>query len=216
MEENKVIQMQDKEDTKVNNTSEQQVSEESKISVLDFIKKYNSMTSDKAKKTYLQRVVKGDDYYIPYTEKVVYARDILEIANFDKEGKVLFNGAKQYLLYICTVLTLYTMLDISHKDFSVAFDLLNQQNLIDVLLENMPDDKTEFDVIFQLAQGDFEKNYGEIKFNVNDITNMINKSMTDSIQIVLDIINNIVNTNINSTNVDGTHTDSASQKVQEV
>ena len=51
MEDNKVIEM----NKEMKNDGEQ--NEEKKIPVLDFVRKYNSMTSDKAKKTYIQRIV---------------------------------------------------------------------------------------------------------------------------------------------------------------
>ena len=190
MEQNKVIQMQDKEDTKIRNTSEQQVSGESKISVLDFIKKYNSMTSDKAKKTYLQRVVKGDDYYIPYTAKVVYARNILEIANFDKEGNVLYNTSKQFILYVYTLLQMYTLLSIDHMDWVVVFDILNSNNVLDEIINALPKDRNDFEMIYKMVQEDFEKNYRVYQLNTKEIVDAVQSSIMSTIHSVLTQIQN--------------------------
>lgn len=181
MEENKIINIDKKTD------------EEKRIPVLDFLTKYNGMTSDKAKEAYIKRVVRPDNYYVPYISKTVYANQILEIANFTKEGKVYFNGAKQYQLYIWTLLTLYTFFDVPNEGFEIIFDVLNQQGFLDILIDQMPNDKAEFDVVYHLSQKDFEKNYMETKVNTEDILNIINKGILDSMHIIIDEVTKVFN-----------------------
>jgi len=159
---------------------------EERASIIDFVNKYNKITSDKAKEALIQSIVRSNDYYVPYNEKYVYANRIIENSSFDKNGKVHYNGAKQYQLYIATILTLYTKFDIPGDNFSIVFDILNQKHLLDIIVGAMPDDKMDFDVMLNIAKDDFEKNYEVAKTDINILISAIKTGMLQGMESIMD------------------------------
>jgi len=160
-----------------------------KISIADFVNKYSKMASDKAKEALIQSVVRNNDYYVPYNEKFVYANQIIENSSFDKNGNIHYNGAKQYQLYIATILALYTKLDVPSDTFNITFDILNQNRLLDIIVEAMPSDKDDFDIMLSMAKDDFDRNYGMRQMDINNITNAVYKGLIKGINDIFDGIN---------------------------
>lgn len=158
---------------------------ESKVKIVDFISKFNGMTSEKAKEAYIKRIVKSDDYYVPYTIKVVYAQQIIETANFREDGIYILNSPKEYQLYISSLLMMYTNLDVIGQQFNLYFDALEKYQILDKIIKQMPIDKNEFDIVFHMIKDDAEKNYGEIRFNTSEIAGMVKKGILEGTEFIL-------------------------------
>lgn len=131
-----------------------------KISILDFVNKYNSVTSEQIRKTMLESVIKSDNTYIPYQEKIMVAKQIISKANYvyEKDVKLYqFNGPFQYLNYVKALLDLYSNFKTSAA-FDEEFDVLNQNDLLVIIIRQMPNDKVEFDTVFNMVRDDVERN----------------------------------------------------------
>lgn len=131
-----------------------------KISILDFVNKYNSVTSEQIRKTMLESVIKSDNTYIPYQEKIMAAKQIISKANYvyEKDAKLYqFNGPLQYLNYVKALLDLYSNFKTSVA-FDEEFDVLNQNDLLAIIIRQMPNDKVEFDTVFNMVRDDVERN----------------------------------------------------------
>ncbi len=137
------------------------MSEEIKrISILDFVKTYNAVSSEQVKRTMLQNISKDQRVYIPYQKKIEAAEKIIHKANCINDNgnnKYVFNGPIQYLYYIKTLLDLYTNFQ-SNEPFYEEYDALNQNDLLSDILQQMPADKVEFDTIFNMVRDDSEQN----------------------------------------------------------
>lgn len=131
-----------------------------RISIIEFVKRYNTATSEQIKSIMLKSVFKEQDMYVPYQQKIEAALKIIEKANYvyDKGNKkFVFNGPVQYLYYVKTLLDLYTNFQLN-EPFYEEYDELNQDNLLDTILQQMPVDKVEFDTVFNMVRDDSERN----------------------------------------------------------
>ncbi len=127
-----------------------------RVPISEFIEKHNSIKSEKAKEMYVQSIIRDNNYYIDYMQKYNASNKILEInyQNQNNENKFIVNGAMEYLLYICTIIQLYTILDIDMTNYTSDYNLLQSNKLINPIIKMLPDDKKEFDLVFHLAKDD--------------------------------------------------------------
>lgn len=127
--------------------------------VQEFIKKYNSFTSEKAKETFLKSVIKNN--YVDFLVKVEYARKIIELSGFRKEtGKPHMDSCKQYLLYIFSIITMYTNIVMDEQKVHEEYDKLEKNHLIVLILSMLPEREIKmFDSILQMQKDDWFTNY---------------------------------------------------------
>lgn len=156
------------------------------IPVADFIAKYKGMNSDKARDLYLKSIVK--DEYVPYLVKQFWARQIIEGASFNEEGQVHFDGIKQYLSYVYTLLSLYTKLDVQGVGFNAQFDVLDEAGVIKNLESIMPKDFKEFQVMYKIVEDDFRENYAITRINIEDISTQVEIGVLNGVNKVLSLI----------------------------
>lgn len=147
-----------------------------KIDVFEFVEKYNS-TSEK--QGLLDKTVPKDTY-VDYLVKQKYVRDILTVSCLDSNGNVKLNSCKKYMLYIYTVFTLYTNIDIPENKMVLAFDALDRYNLIDIILAEIPEaELNTFNTVLQMCQDDMITNnyeiHGYINRNIENITTEFSK-----------------------------------------
>lgn len=145
---------------------------EKKVKVADFIKKYTGYKSNDAKKNYLISIVETHKY-VDYLVKVKYVRDILAVSCFDESGNIKIDSCKKYILYINTILTLYTKLDIP-ENFMSVYDELDKNELIKNILDVIPESELKtFNTILQMCQDDmFTNNYEMHSFINNNISEL--------------------------------------------
>lgn len=156
-----------------------------KIPVAEFIKKYTRLTSEKTKEMYLKSVIAGDDFYVPYVTKIVYANQIIEAANFNKDG-IYYNTPKQYQMYMSVLLSLYTCLEIDGQSFNEIFDSLESIGVFDKMMDLMPKDKTKFDVVFNMVRDNFDQNMGKININIDEIVSAVKIGIVQGVDAVLE------------------------------
>lgn len=164
-----------------------------KISVSEVVKRYNTFSSDELKKKYVQSLI-IQDKYVDYLVKVKYAQDIIAISSLDNNGKIKFNSSKKYMLYVNAILSLYTKIDISSKESVKDFDMLDKYNLIDEILDTVPQDElSKFDTVMKMCTDDFIANNYEIHSFINKqidkVTELLSKNMTPIIHELSEKIN---------------------------
>ena len=124
---------------------------ETKYTVEKFIEMYKE-DSEKALKTIIKRK------YVPLMEKSITAQDAITRYNL-LDGEVYCNTPMTYLVYVVSVLRLYTYLDIKSKNTDEDYDLLAQEGLVEVIFKNIGDDLKEFQSIYNMCKDDFRTNY---------------------------------------------------------
>lgn len=137
------------------------MSQNKKISIVDFVQSYKKIQSQQAKEKKILDILKSDSYYVPYSEKIAVATTIIKEANCYNNvvsSHFCYNGPQQYILYIKSLLELYTDLEINENFINEGFDLLNENKLIELIIEKMSKDKKEFDIVFSMVRDDAEKN----------------------------------------------------------
>lgn len=138
------------------------MSENAKITVTEFVTRYNSLKSNDVREKYAESMIIKDKY-VDYLVKQKYAQDIISISCLDNKGHIKINSCKKYMMYINTLLTLYTNIEMSEKNCVAEFDMLDRENLIDTLLKYIPEEELgKFDTIMQMCYDDFMTNNYEI------------------------------------------------------
>ena len=157
-----------------------------KISVADFLKKYDEAESAEDKEACIKKIV--IDRYVPYSEKVVYINQILNTAHF-KNNVLVWNTSKEKVLYAWTLLRLYTSLNVS-DNFNNEYDLIMSRNdLLAQITSNIPNDKMEFCSTFYDLKSDFNANM------VNDYTQLteaVSLGVLKGAEMVLDALEKVL------------------------
>ncbi len=157
-----------------------------KISVADFLKKYDEAESAEDKEACIKKIV--IDRYVPYSEKVVYINQILNTAHF-KNNVLVWNTPKEKVLYAWTLLRLYTSLNVS-DNFNNEYDLIMSRNDLQAQITSyMPNDKMEFCNMFYDMKSDFNANV------VNDYTQLteaVSLGVLKGAEMVLDALEKVL------------------------
>lgn len=161
---------------------------ENRTAVKDFLTKYDGFNSIKAQEAYLKTIIKNEGYYVPYLTKDFFAKKIIETSNFNANGEVVYNGVKQYQCYIWALLIMYTNLDVSEIGFDQVFDELNKRKIIDKLVEMLPKDFKEFEIVFGMVATDFDKNHQEVHIDSNKMIQNIEFAVLKGVKDIFDIL----------------------------
>ena len=99
---------------------------ENKIAIKDFVKKYNSLTSDKLKEGQIDNIIKR--HYAPITEKKAALDLILKKCIQEKDGVEYIDSFLMQVGLMSVVLSLYTNLDCNGNMFE-NYDLLMEDGI---------------------------------------------------------------------------------------
>lgn len=151
---------------------------ENTITIKEFVKKYTEFRNDVSKDGYLKKIKIIP--YVDYLKKVTAAENIAKRTCKNSNGDICVNSPMRYVLFVFTVLQLYTNLIISSEDRVEDFDLLNKNGLIDKIFELIPENElAEFKTILDLSVDDFMTNHYEahafVESQVNRITTVVEK-----------------------------------------
>ena len=126
-----------------------------KISVADFLKKYDEAESADDRKVYIMSEIIDKNAYIPYAEKMTYATYILQTAHF-KNDKYKHNQSKELFLFQWTIMELYTNLDLHTEEATKEYDLIMGAIKDFKMIEDLAsDDIKEFKKVFYCIKRDF-------------------------------------------------------------
>lgn len=134
---------------------------ENKIMMIDeFIKKYNTMSSDRLKKELVNGIIKRT--YIPYAEKYAICNGIINSCYF-KDGIIHIDSVSEYMLYCLKIVENYTYLIIDYNKSVDEFDKLNKENLITIIVNSLPkQEQEEMRMVLDMVEKDVVANNYEI------------------------------------------------------
>lgn len=178
-----------------------------KITVNEFVEKYNSFTNEADKKRVIKKIINST--YMSYALKILHADKIVQAScrpTIEVDGKktvdtnnIKFNSAMQYVLFVTTVIHNYTDISISDDNILKEFDLLNEVGLVDEIFKALPEREiSEFKSVLDYALSDFIANNYETKAF---ISNLVNKFAT-SISPMLDNLSEVIGS-LDKEKVDG-------------
>lgn len=153
-------------ETKATDTtkSTESKSKEKRIDLYKLVENYNKRSSTKLKEEFLKAQVKIVPYQ-GYTTKLFLAQNIINISCM-KDGKVHIDSCKKYIMYIYTMIKFYTNIDIKEKDLMIQYDLLDENNMVEKILDLIPEkERVIFKTILDMKQDDLMTNkYGTHAF----------------------------------------------------
>lgn len=136
---------------------------EKKIELDWLISKYNSFRSDEAKKVFLEKTIKT----VTYTNFEVvcgYADIIIAQSMFNKNGDVLMDSCKKYLLYIYTLIAFYTNINVHANSWTKEFNSICRYGLLDKIIKAIPESEVAtLDAVLEMKTGDVSINYYNVQ-----------------------------------------------------
>ena len=134
------------------------------INVVDFIKKYNSIASAKLRENYFNETVKSVDF-VNFEELEYIADRLIDKSYIVKDGALEIDSCRKYLLYIFTVIDVFTNIEIHADKWIGEYNALDYNNLVEKIINVVPKKvKTNFDTILKMKEED-------VVFNCNSLPN---------------------------------------------
>ena len=159
---------------------------EKKIELDWLISKYNSFRSDEAKKVFLEKTIKT----VTYTNFEVvcgYADIIIAQSMFNKNGDILMDSCKKYLLYIYTLIAFYTNLNVHANNWTKEFNTICRYGLLDEIIKLIPESEiATLDAVLEMKTGDANINYYNIQ-------NWLTKKLGDFYPYIAKGLDNFLN-----------------------
>lgn len=159
------------------------VDNKKKISVADFIKKYETASTFVEKDNLVRNLI--DTKYVPFVIKLNIAQKIVQKYNIENDN-IKTQTAMMYLAFTASVLRLYTRLDVSETSTDIDYDRLQKYRLIDRLFELIGDDLQEYQKVFNMCEQDFNSNYlsvpSFVQRQLNKVLNHFGKNVDDFIK----------------------------------
>ena len=159
---------------------------EKKIELDWLISKYNSFRSDEAKKVFLEKTIKT----VTYTNFEVvcgYADIIIAQSMFNKNGDILMDSCKKYLLYIYTLIAFYTNLNVHANNWTKEFNSICRYGLLDKIIKLIPESEiATLDAVLEMKTGDANINYYNIQ-------NWLTKKLGDFYPYIAKGLDNFLN-----------------------
>lgn len=136
---------------------------EKKIELDWLISKYNSFRSDEAKKVFLEKSVKTVEY-TNFEVVCGYADIIIAQSMFNKNGDILMDSCKKYLLYIYTLIAFYTNLNVHANGWTKEFNLICRYELLDKIIELIPEsERNTLEAVLEMKANDARVNYYNVQ-----------------------------------------------------
>lgn len=131
-----------------------------KMTVKDFIDKYDRLSSDKAKEEFVKSTIYKR--YLNYEDKIAMCTNIVNCSCYvtiNEKRKFKQNTPVKYMLHRLSIIDKYTSISI---DFSAAvetFNMLEKKELIDKIINTVPDNELrKIDAIMQMVTDDIYEN----------------------------------------------------------
>ena len=159
---------------------------EKKIELDWLISKYNSFRSDEAKKVFLEKTIKT----VTYTNFEVvcgYADIIIAQSMFNKNGDILMDSCKKYLLYVYTLIAFYTNINVHANNWTKEFNSICRYGLLDKIIKLIPESEiATLDAVLEMKTGDANINYYNIQ-------NWLTKKLGDFYPYIAKGLDNFLN-----------------------
>lgn len=140
------------------------------MKILEFVKKYNTMSTQQMKDNFIKNNLKIKSY-VPFLTKDTIINNLLKITMTDKKtGNIRVNSSAEYLLMTRIFIEQYTNLTVETEGFFEEYDELKKSGLFNILL--VGNDTTaplipceeiiEFKHILNIKKADYMTNKYEI------------------------------------------------------
>lgn len=149
------------------------------MKILEFVEGYNE---SKQKKAFVDKHI--TKHYLPYEDKIVQAKNIIERSSYQEvNGESIFklNAPMRYMMFIISIIELYTdieweLTEIDGKenaDKLSGFNLLEETNLTEVILNSIGADIKRFETILNMVLDDtLDENRSLVPFLETKIKSM--------------------------------------------
>ena len=120
---------------------------EKTLKVEELVKEYTSTTNE----------------YISFAAKIVYANRIIESTAWnDDNQKIEINSPIRYLLYVYTLLNVYTNIEVHKESMLAEYDALTSAGLKDLIIAKIPEsERKEFEYVLKMTVDDYYANHFE-------------------------------------------------------
>lgn len=161
---------------------------EEKLNVKEFIDGY---LKSKNKQVYIKKIKTVN--YIRYERKTFLCQKIVETTSYDENKNVRIDSTSRYVVYIYTLLSTYTNLDVKAENMLDDFNALNEHRLIDEIIGLIDEAEiNEFNKVLSMTLEDFMTNHygvqGFIRDLMSNIGNVIQDISPELTQFVKDYI----------------------------
>lgn len=180
------------------------------MKILEFVEKYNNMTTQQLKDRFIKEEVKITPY-VSIIKKDAYAQLIVDKTTFEQEAyddngvtkyrktdKIRVNSVAQYIQFCRAVIELYTDLEIDEGDkgFINGYDALKSSGLLDILMVGSDkadplipmSELSEFKTILTMKQSDTQFNetttQAFISKQIGRISDLANATLTPLMDVV--------------------------------
>ena len=159
------------------------------MKIFDFIEKYNAIATDRLKEDYLKENLKITTY-LPFLTKVTLADKLAKITALDKDtGNVNVKSDVNYLLFCRMIIEQYTDLQVETEGFYEEYDLLNESDLLDKIMQMIPEKEiAEFKMICDMKKDDIIFNQSTPKAFVNQQIERVSAILGITLKPVLEKI----------------------------
>ena len=136
------------------------------MTIKEFVNNYTQIENNELQGKMVSGIISHK--YVSVVVKTAFAKRIIEEGNSSGPDSV-----GMYLLYVISVLQMYTNLDINTKKISEDYDLLQEQKLVDIIFYAIGDDLKEYQTIFNMCRDDYEKRNYSVGGLIDKIANSI-------------------------------------------
>lgn len=149
-----------------------------KITIKNFIDEYNKRGTATMKDEYIRDYIEITKY-VPFTQKLVRAKNLMKATMIDSDGNFATNSAFNYLFFVKTIIEDYTNLISESASFADEYDMLKSSGFLDKLMISIettrslidPSELSEFKSLCDMVVKDQYDNEYEIhSFIKNQIT----------------------------------------------
>lgn len=146
---------------------------EKTLKVEELVKEYTSTTNDVARKMFMEKI--QVEPYISFSAKLVYANRIIESTAWDdKHKRIEINSPARYVLYVYTLISAYTNIDVQNDSMLTDYDALTAAGLKDKIIAKIPEgERKEFDAVLKMVADDYYANHFETHAYIDSIIDRI-------------------------------------------
>ena len=166
-----------------------------KITIKNFIDEYNKRGTTTMKDEYIRDYIEITKY-VPFTQKLVRAKNLMKATMIDSDGNFAANSAFNYLFFVKTIIEEYTNLISESPSFADEYDMLKSSGFLDKLMLSTettrslidPSELSEFKSLCDMVIKDQYDNEYEIHSFIKNQITRIEKLGTVALDSISDAI----------------------------
>lgn len=146
---------------------------EKTLNIEEMVKEYTSTTNKVAREKFMEKI--QVEPYISYAAKMLYARKIVESTSWNNDNqKIEIDSPIRYLLYVYTLISVYTNVDMHREDMLAEYDALTSAGLTDMIISKIPEvERKEFDTVLKMVSDDYYTNHFETHAYIDSLVDRI-------------------------------------------